>query len=436
MKRSNFFIKWSVALLTLVVSQAVIAELKPNVEKPVLIYEMKSGDTLISLVAKYFASPDALAEITKLNQIKDPYKIPVGQKLIFPRNLLSFSPSKAHLTSFDCMEPILVNGESKNLRLGGLVPLNALIQIPKHCEAGITLEDASVVNILPGTTLRIKTLQKNPLDKSPEVEFELLAGRIALDVPKRQAGDAPYQVRTPRSLAGVRGTQFRVGFDINQQQSQVEVKQGNVGTRGSTDKAALEVKDNSGVVINASGQAGELEALPIAPNYLGYEKQSDLYKLKFGAKDSAAKYFVANAKNVNFQANYQENAAGLLDLDLASLSNKAVFYQWLPLSKSGLIGEVKQYGFCKSPSTKDSKCNVNFNMRGMKAVEMRLQRFNAEQKTYQEVVNATFTIGKNDQFLLRDLPEGEYQWEIRYTVDGNVSSHKEGSFDLVAIVTE
>lgn len=435
MKRLNLQVNVLLAAMALCSLQPAFAALKPPQERPDPIYEVRQGDTLISLAAKYFASPDAVAELSKLNQIKDPYKIPVGKKLVFPRALLSFTLSQAHLTSFECADPILINGENKGLRLGAVVPQDALIQTPKQCEAGITLEDASVVNILPGTSLRIKTLRKNALEKSPEVEFELLAGRIALDVPKRQAGDAPYQVRTARSLAGVRGTQFRVGYD-EQQQSQIEVKQGNVGARGADENKVLEVKDNSGLVVDASGGVGVVETLPGAPNYIGFEKQNQAVKLKFDAKSANAKYFLAQAKNVNFQANYQENNMGVIDVDAAGLSNRAVFYEWMPLSQSGLVGEAKHYGFCKSDVPKQSKCNVNFNMHGMQAVDMRLQRFNTERQVYEEVVNARFTVTKNDQFLLKDLPVGQYQWEIRYTVDGNISSRKAGVFDLVAIVAE
>ena len=196
------------AILSLASTVSFAADANSSLGKTTLVYQVKQGDTLFALVAKYFVNDTALAEITRINQIKNAHKIPVGQKLIFPRDLLVFSASQAHLTSLDCAEPVLSKGENKSLRLGDVIAQGVLIKVPKGCEVGMTLEVASVVGLLPVTLIRIKALQKTLVGKSPEFEFELLGGRIELDVPKRQTGDAPYQVRTPSSLAGVRGTKF------------------------------------------------------------------------------------------------------------------------------------------------------------------------------------------------------------------------------------
>ena len=123
----------SLAFIGAVLPNVVLAadlkpnDLKPNdlknQDKPELVYEMKQGDTLLALVAKYFSNPDALNEIVRVNQIKNVYKIPVGQKLVFPRVMLNFYPSQAHVTSIDCHESIYLAGQQKELHLG-----DALVQ--------------------------------------------------------------------------------------------------------------------------------------------------------------------------------------------------------------------------------------------------------------------------------------------------------------------
>lgn len=409
------------------------AESKPSSEKTELIYEMKQGDTLLALVAKYFASDLAFAEIVRINQIKNPDKIPAGKKVSFPRDLLLFSPAQAHLTTLECAEPVLSTTENKTLKLGDALTQGALIKVPKGCEAGMTLEDASVVSLLPGTLVRIKTLRKTPLEKSPEVELELLGGRIELDVPKRQAGDAPYQVRTPSSLAGVRGTKFRVAFDAEQRNSQVEVNHGNVAARGSADKVEQSVRDNMGVAIDATGLAGGVEHLPHPPLYTGFEGNATAAKLKFGASMQGLKYQVAKSTNANFVGRLEDELLQTPELDAQNLSAKATFYQWASLTKSGLLGANQQYGFCAVGDLNNSKCNVSFNMRGISSLNMRLQRLNQNSKSLEDVINSTLSIAKNDQLLFKDLPAGHYQWDVTYVVDGGVNVHKAGEFDLVAI---
>ena len=421
------------AMLALLSPTSLAADAKSASEKADVTYEMKQGDTLLALVAKYFSNESALAEVTRINQIKNPYKIPVGQKLTFPRELLLFTPSQAHITTLECAEPVLIAGDNKSLRLGDVIAQGALIKVPKGCEAGMTLEDASVVSLLPGTLVRIKTLRKTPLEKSPEVELELLGGRIELDVPKRQAGDAPYQVRTPSSLAGVRGTKFRVAFDADQRNSQVEVNHGNVAAKGNADKIEQSVRDNMGVAINAAGLAGSVEYLPLPPFYTGFEGRATAAKLKFGAPIAGFKYLVSKSTNANFVGRVGDELVQAPELDAQSLSTQATFYQWASLTKSGLLGASQQYGFCAVGDLKTSKCNVNFNMRGIATLNIRLQRLDRESNALEDVINSTLNIDKNDQLLFKDLPVGHYQWDVTYVIDAGVNVHKAGEFDLVAI---
>ena len=422
------------AIPALVSPMSFAAEVKSSSDKADVSYEMKQGDTLLALVAKYFSSDSALAEIIRINQIKNPYKIPVGQKLTFPRDLLLFAPSQAHVTTLECAEPVLIAGESKSLRLGDTIAQGALIKVPKGCEAGMTLEDASVVSLLPGTLVRIKTMRKTSLEKSPEVELELLGGRIELDVPKRQAGDAPYQVRTPSSLAGVRGTKFKVAFDAEQRNSQVEVNHGNVAARGNADKENQFVRDNMGVAISALGIASGVESLPAAPLYVGFEANStpSFTKLKFSHTTQDGKYLLTKSASANFVM-HADDVLVQPEIEAQGLSSNATFYQLAALSKSGLVGMVRQYGFCTMADEQKQKCNVNFNMRGIQSINMRLQRLGQDGKTRADVINTSLNTSKNDQLLFRDLPVGHYQWDVSYVIDGGIDVHKTGDFDLVAI---
>ena len=191
-----------------------------------------------------------------------------------------------------------------------------------------------------------------------------------------------------------------------------------------------------GLAIDAQGLAGELEALPIAPNYKGFERQLAGLKPKFDAVNSPARYFLATSKNANFSNASADGVLNALEINSQGLESKATFYQITPLAQSGLFGEPKQYGFCAVEAASNGRCNVNFNMRGMQLVNLHLQRLNPESKALEDVVHADFTVSQNDQFLLKDLPVGQYHWQINFTVDGQISSRKSGSFDLIAIAAE
>ena len=419
-------------------SLSVQAETLAPADKSEFLYEMKQGDTLLALVAKYFKNAAAINEIAKINQLKDVNKIPVGKKLLFPRSLVNSTPSKANLTSLDCAEPIQINGVSKQVAVGEVLNQGSTIQIPKGCQAGLTLEDFSTVALLSGTLIKIKTLQKNPFEKSPEVEFELLNGRVEVDVPKRQAGDAPFQVRTPSSLAGVRGTKFRVAFDTEAGNSQVEVKQGNVAAKGRVDAAAKSITDNKGVAIAASGVAGDVETLPSPPEFLSYQKLKSTtgFGLKFASAEFDLKYALVKSPDANLASMTDEGRFDLPEIQTEQTNASAVFYQWTAISKTGLFGNPKQYAFCASPKGKKALCDVNFNMRGMQQVYLHIQRVSPDSKQLVDIVNSNFTITDNDQFLLKYLPPGQYQWRIEYAINGGIKSRASGDFELIAMAAD
>jgi hypothetical protein len=428
---------YTVMALALITSFSVSAETSPQANLNVQ-YEMKPGDTLLRLVAKYFKHPSAIQEIAKLNQLKDINTIPVGKKLLFPRELVQAKSTKANITSLDCADPVQVNGVSQAIKLGEVINQGDTIQIPKGCQAGLTLEDGSTVALLSGTLIKIKTLLKNPLEKSPEVEMDLLHGRVEVDVPKRLGADAPFQVKTPSSLAGVRGTKFRVGFDNDAGNSQVEVKQGNVAAKGSVDELSKAITDNNGVAVASTGLAGEVEVLPSAPNYLAYNKikSTTAFDLKFASVEPELKYALARSSDANLVTMTDVGRFDVPQIQADQIKEIAMFYQWIAISKTGLFGNPKRYAFCHPQQSKKSFCDVNFNMRGMQQVHLHIQRVNPTTQATQDIVNSNFTITDNDQFLLKYLPVGQYQWQIDYEINGGIKSRSSGDFELIAISGE
>jgi hypothetical protein len=218
------------------------------------------------------------------------------------------------------------------------------------------------------------------------------------------------------------------------------VNHGNVAARGNADKDNQSVRDNMGVAISASGVASQVESLPLPPLYLGAEAKlaSSNVILKFSTSSSEGKqparqYLVAQSDNANFVMRSAWDVYASPAIEAENLSIKASFYQLASFSKSGLIGEAKYYGFCKPTDAQRSRCNVNFNMRGLQTVDLRLQRFNPTSSAFEDVIHSTLNTSKGDQFLFKDLPSGQYQWNIAYVVDGGIPVLKSGTFDLVVI---
>ncbi|HAF01690.1 MAG TPA: hypothetical protein DCG63_10405, partial [Methylophilaceae bacterium] len=54
-------------------------------------YTVRPGDNLINLGKKHLVSPDTWREVQRINQIKNPYRIPVGTVLRVPLTLVKQS---------------------------------------------------------------------------------------------------------------------------------------------------------------------------------------------------------------------------------------------------------------------------------------------------------------------------------------------------------
>jgi hypothetical protein len=398
-------------------------------------YEIKQGESFSLLAAKYLEGNNALDQLLKLNHEDKPNAIPVGKKVLLPRDMIKYSPSTATVSTLNCNNAFLVNN-SKTLELGTVINEEDIVKVPAGCQIGVTLEDASNINLASGTLLKIKTLRISALEKSPQVDFELMNGRVDVEVVKRAKGDAPFEIHTPKALAGVRGTQFRVGYDEQKNTSHVEVKTGIVAAKGQANDTSSALTENEGMPISEDGVAGAVETLPSSPSFLAVEKQASAseVKVKFQADQHADRHILRQSQDATFTRILNDHLVDIPQIELNQLNSNAVFYQWIALTKSGLQGSSGEYAICKSePSPQAARCNVSFNMNGFKEITMHVQKFDVAANTYQDIVKTGLNITERDQFVLKNLPAGKYQWQINYTVGDQSKVERKGGFDLIVV---
>lgn len=416
-----------------------------------LLYKLQPRDTLLSLVSQYMQGPDALAQIVKLNKIANPNTMPVGYQLKIPRHLIKFSPSTATATRLNCRTITRLDGDTAvPVQAGDILSEGAVLRIPAGCQLAVTLEDASVLRMMSGAVIKLKTLRRNLLENSPEVRVELLDGRVEVDVPrKRQGGDAPFEIRTPNSVAGVRGTEFRVGFDARKRNSQVEVLTGVVAAQGSADRAVQRANAGQGVPIEADGKALPVENLLMAPRFAqgaaagasvsasnSKTNSSSEWLLTFKAPPEATQTVVRHSEDASFSFIYSEELLVQPQLALSDFGAKTIFQQWASVSATGITGYTTNYGFCKGYKRLDAwRCNINFNMTGLTNPRLRFEKLE-EKGAVLVILDQDIKITANDQLVLRGVPSGQYQWKLDYDLGANRRVSLNGQFELVAIPSE
>ncbi len=402
-----------------------------------ITYHLQPRDTLLSLVAQYMQGQGALEQIVKLNGLRNRDRVPVGYALRIPRHLIRHVPSHATVDRINCRHIARVDVDPPVvLQTGDQLLEGHVVRIPAGCQMSLLLEDQSVMRMMSGAVIKFRTLRRNMLEQSPEVRVELLDGRLEVDVPrKRPKGDAPFEVRTPTSVAGVRGTEFRVAFDARRRNSQVEVLSGVVSAQGTADRQGQQAAGGQGVPIQPDGKALPVEKLLDAPVFVegSPDATRSSWVLQFRAPDQAGSVLLRHSEDASFSFITREQSLPQPALTLDNPSNQAVFQQWSSVSPTGIVGRSVNYAFCKGYQRKDAwRCNIFFNMAGLKAPHMQLKKI-GDGQTELTVFDQEVKLADNDLLVFRGLPSGRYRWQIEYALGTGRVQRQVGEFLLVAL---
>ena len=131
----------------------------------------------------------------------------------------------------------------------------------------------SVIRILENSTVVMKELVKNLTDNKELTELYVKKGKMFTQVTRKLTDNEKFNVRTPTSVAGVRGTEFLV--DEENGKSRISCVEGQVAV-----KDALNEDDSSFVDVD-NGKAANVEpGKPITIDELTEEDMDNIRRIK------------------------------------------------------------------------------------------------------------------------------------------------------------
>lgn len=438
--------KLLILILAACVAASSLAQNKEGAEESSLIvYRIKAGDTFNKVANKYLHRPLDMVAIQKANQLKNIDLLPVGTELLLPRHTVKQSPSKATIMGLSCATAIRLATSTKPLTVGTIVQEGAIIEVPPECHASLLLEDGSIIRLPSSATLKITTLRKNALEAAPEVRLDLTRGRVELDVHKGRAKSTPFEIRTPLSIMGVRGTEFRVGYSPENNAGQVEVLGGIVQTRGKADAQGRPVTKGLGVPIDSDGKALDIEKLldpPAFESALATSGSQPSFVAKLTAVPNANYYVVNSANTANLTGNRSTQNLLAPELFIPRISKQATFYQLTSVSTSGLMGTERHYAFCADPNDgKSARCNAVFDAPLADASPINFVLSRVISGTSEQLVNATNLHARNGRFAIQGLTAGNYSWTLSYvlhqpqdTSGNDTVIRQSGVFELIPLL--
>jgi len=300
-----------------------------------------------------------------------------------------------------------------------------------------------VIRLPSSASVKLVSLKKNLLQTAPEVKLELVKGRVELEVHKGRGKYTPFEVQTPISIMGVRGTEFRVGYSDKEQTGQVEVLEGGVQAQGTSDTQSQLVAMGYGAPISREGRILAIEKLLEAPTLdiaSTVEGSQNTYLIRLKPMDNASYYLADSSPNAN--AFGERNPEHMLAPEFltAGLSPQAVFYQFKAVSPNALMGKQSHYAFCATEKDSD-KCSALFDtpLANGAPISFVLQKQVQGQQT--DVINVNNLLARKGRFSIQGLLPGKYNWVLTYTAksaqdlaNGLTQVTQVGEFELIRIL--
>lgn len=221
------------------------------------LYRVMAGDTLGELATRYTSGWSNWTTLQSLNHVQDQARLPIGQVLKIPFALIPELPSAADV-SYIAGQAAL---DGQPLRLSSPVAEGQTVSTEADGFVTLKLADGSVLSIPASSTMAVKRLRVFKGTGLIDVKVDVDKGALESQVAPKHEGVGRFEVRTPVSITGVRGTRFRVHFSPTQG-ARSEVVQGVAGVEASH-SADVMLKAKQGMAVDSSGASlGVRDLLP------------------------------------------------------------------------------------------------------------------------------------------------------------------------------
>lgn len=170
------------------------------------IYLIESGDTLSELSDLFTNRSMHWRQMQELNQVSDELRLPIGKSIKIPFTHIPVVATQTSVVHFK--GPVWINDKAvqndQDLKTGDVIRtgLNGFVTLE--------LEDNSKLILPSNSQLEIKQLNAFERTRLTDAILELQEGSLESQVAPENNGVGRFEIHTPQSITGVRGTNLRV----------------------------------------------------------------------------------------------------------------------------------------------------------------------------------------------------------------------------------
>ena len=391
------------------------------ITEPTTSYIIKTGDTLRTLGDKYFTRPPTADQVRIRNGARFERKMAPGLELIIPTRLLRIEILPAVIGAFKGDVTIAGGGTPGVARVGMPIYQGAVISTGGNAFVRIDLPDGSRISIPSQSRVRMETLHRVVLSGAIERTFVVEEGRTESSVAPITRPQDNYMVRTPVSVAAVRGTDFRVGYERASKAASTGVVEGTVGVDAPS-IGSVSVPAAFGVGIKPGASLAVVPLLtPPTIAAVGRVQDAPLVTFDLDPVSGAKAARIQLASDAGMQEIFAEQTHPEAHFEFPGLANGDYFLRVTAIDPADIEGLPKVYAFHRDLN---SIVTVGFTPVGAKGDRSFVFRWQAEgegKRTYRVQVSKEPSAeaplvdegGLTDtQITLTNLPPGDYRWRV------------------------
>ncbi len=392
-------------------------------------YQVRKGDTLISLAARFFNSAQDYRVVQTRNKIANPNVIPVGKVIQIPRNILKFEAGGAKLVSVRGDVAIRSgNGAASQARIGQILSEGTRLSTSASSFVTLQLDDGSRVSLPSNSDLTIRRLRKYALGGSMDYDFDVGKGGARSTVTPLKQKDDRYRVRTPKAVSAVRGTDFQTRYDDAANRDFAEVVDGALAVGlGSTDTA---LPAGKGMAVASDGQA-TIETLLPPPSFVQPGKVQADYDLFFKATPGAAEkgYRLTIAADAGFVDQIEDVRTDKPDAKISGIADGSYFLRVRAISAQGIEGLPATFAFKRRLNGVSASGGKGDDGYGFKWIGEGQGERRYHFQLFKENKTGTAMIDEagldTDKISISDLAPGDYFWRVGAVqfVDGEATTN-------------
>ena len=419
------------AIITTTFGPSDIHAAEPNEQQNAIPYIIKPGDTLIALTNKYVRPEISYRLIQKYNGINNEKRLRVGSKLFLPRQYLRFNRSNAEILSL--RGNIIIKDDTseaaRQYKVGDIISEGAVINTGRSSFMSLALEDGSQVSLPSNSNVRLRRMRRYILERAIDYDFDISKGGSRTKVAPLRGSNDRFQVRTPKAISAVRGTEFQMRVDDSTDNAIAEVVEGSLNVSNTITKTDGLLPTGNGLAVTKTGGEIKEKLLP-APKLIEATKtqKDDILNFQIKPQAGAGKYRLSFASDASFIEQFEDKIVDGTELNLTSIDNGRYYIRASAISPNGIEGLYSTYTFKRrlnSISADSAAGDEGFVFKwsamgeGNRSFHFQLFSSDGDSKPLDKTALVDEAGLSQNNIVISEIPSGQYVWRLGTTLFDN-----------------